>query len=208
MNEADRDLPFEELVRALRAGDGAAWTRVFERLLPRATEQLQKAFGTEIARPENAGGQAVASACRTIYRNIVAGKFELHDWDDLAGLFLTIATNKCVDHLHDQQRFVTNQDSDLPSEPMAPGRSPPEEAIRAEAAQEFRRIVDLVRRRLKRVDERYCEIFKLRLEGRWRNAQIAARVGCSEATVKRAWSYAVHLLKELLDGSVVEDILG
>jgi DNA-directed RNA polymerase specialized sigma24 family protein len=214
LSESGHDLPFEDLVRALRAGDAAAWTRVFDQVLPRVTAALRHDFGAAVARPENAGGQAMASACRTIYRHITKGDFHLHDWNDLAGLFICIATNKCVDKLKDERRLRTQsdlghppgaQEDGPPAEPSA-AEQPLDAVLRNEALQEFRRVVDLVRRRLKWVDPKYSGIFKLRLEGTYTNGQIAEAVGCSTATAKRAWAYAVGLCKTLLDESVVEQL--
>jgi DNA-directed RNA polymerase specialized sigma24 family protein len=213
-DEVSADLPFEHLVAALRAGNTAAWTQVFDRLLPRATEAIRCQFGAEISRAENAGGEAVASACRTIYRNITAGKFELHHWHDLAGLFIRIATNKCIDKLQRDGRLQnwagragSSAYESGTFEPPAAGLTPPQEAVRAEALQEFRRVADLVRRRLERVDPKYCDIFRLRLEGKLTNEQIARCVGCSRATVQRAWAYAADLLKNMLDESLVMNML-
>ena len=156
---------------------------------PRAREAIQRAFGAEEVRPENAGGQAVDSACRTIYRNLRAGKFELNDWSDLAGLFVRIAINKCIDKRREQHRLITNvsngpSDSHQPLEVPAPGGLPIDQVSRAEANEEFHRVVDLVRRRLKRVNPKYVSIFNLRLAGGDTTEQIAQKVKCSEATVK------------------------
>ena len=85
------DLPFDQLVRALRDGDAAAWERVFDKVLPRVKSALRQEFGTEVARSENAGGQALASALGTLYRRLAAGQFVLESWDDLAGLLIRIA---------------------------------------------------------------------------------------------------------------------
>jgi RNA polymerase sigma factor (sigma-70 family) len=203
LEDADGDLPFEELVRSLRAGDAAAWTRVFDRLLPRVQAAVYRAFGSDVARPENAGGQAVASACRSIYRNIVAGRFELNNWSDLAGLFIRIATNKCVDKLRHDQRQVTQSElsSDLDTERGRTAEpSPLDRAIRAETVAEVRCAVDRVRRELGKVNPWYVEVFKLKLEDAYTNEQIAAKVGCSEATVNRAWRHAVRLLRGMLEG--------
>jgi DNA-directed RNA polymerase specialized sigma24 family protein len=205
-------LRFEELATALRAGDAAVWMQVFTRLLPRAREAIQRAFGAEEVRSENAGGQAVDSACRTIYRNLRAGKFELNDWSDLAGLFVRIAINKCIDKRREQHRLITNvsngpSDSHQPLEVPAPGGLPIDQVIRAEANEEFHRVVDLVRRRLKRVNPKYVSIFNLRLAGGDTTEQIAQKVKCSEATVKRAWAYATQLVRRLLDESVIDELV-
>jgi hypothetical protein len=66
----------------------------------------------------------------------------------------------------------------------APGGLPIDQVSRAEANEEFHRVVDLVRRRLKRVNPKYVFIFNLRLAGGDTTEQIAQKVKCSEATVK------------------------
>jgi len=208
------DLCFEDLLRALRHGDEAAWNRVFDQLLPRATAAVRREFGTAVSQPENAGGEAVASACRTIYRNITAGKFALEDWSDLSGLFVRIALNKCVDKLRRQNRepsltnLVAADGSEAPTLLVQlPARDPLplEEMLRREASDEFKRIVDLVRRRFNRKNAQWRAIFNLKLEGNCTNEQIAQKLGCSEKVVKRVWHDAVELLRKLHNGSLNEE---
>jgi DNA-directed RNA polymerase specialized sigma24 family protein len=120
-----------------------------------------------------------------------------------------------VDKLKEEQRLIKwsdltgaadSQAAKAPEDPVAPGISPIDAVIRKETVREFKRVVDLVGRRLRRLNTKYCEIFKLRLECTHPNAEIAAQLDCSEATVKRGWAYAVKLLKALHDGSVVDDL--
>jgi DNA-directed RNA polymerase specialized sigma24 family protein len=216
LDPAGADLPFDALVRALRDGDGAAWERVFDELLPRVKSALRQEFGTEVARSDNAGGQALAPAFRTLYRHLTAGGFQLECWDDLAGLLIRIASQKCLDRLKEGRRLVNWTDLRDPSsesgagpQPVDPGRSPEDAILRAEACDALKRAVDKVRRQLKRSDQngtgKAAEIFRLRLEGVYTNAEIAALVGRSERTVERAWRDAVDLLKGMLDGSVGDE---
>jgi RNA polymerase sigma factor (sigma-70 family) len=209
-------LPFEQLVQALRQGDAAAWAQALDRVLPRVRDALRSRFGSVVAQSENAGGEALASACRTVYSNIARGRYELANWDDLAGLFITIASNKCKDRLRKQQRVVNW--TDLP-DPLgeddarpAGGPSPEAESLRAEARGELKHAIDLVRRRLKRGDVRdggvHAEIFRLRLEGVLGVREIASQVGCAERTVNRVWSEAREQLRKMLDESLVDDLGG
>jgi RNA polymerase sigma factor (sigma-70 family) len=212
LDDLDPAFPFERLLHALRAGDGAAWSDVFERLLPRATSAIRRSFGSTIARSENAGGEAVASACRSIYRNLREGKFELENWDDLTGLFIRIAIHKCIDRLRAERRLVTMTDlgqaldsDNAALEPLDPARSPSDELLRTEALKEFRRVVDLVRRRLNRRNEKWRAIFNLRLEGTYTIAEIARVVGCTQHSVKRVWHEAVEMVKQLYRGSLPDE---
>jgi len=214
-DEVSRELPFEQLLQALRDRDESAWNRVFEQLLPRATAAVRREFGAAVSQPENTGGEAVASACRTFYRNLTDGKFTLQDWNDLSGLFVRITLNKCVDKLRRQSRLAPLTDlvpadcsDDTPTLLGAlPARDPLplEEALRREASAEFKRIVDLVRRRLNRKNERDRAIFNLKLEGTQSNEQIARKLGCSAKAVQRVWHDAVAMLQDLHDGSLNED---
>jgi len=210
--DVSRELPFAELLQALRDGDEAAWNRVFDQLLPRATAAVRREFGAAVSQPENAGGEAVASACRTFFRNITGGKFTLEDWSDLTGLFIRITLNKCVDKLRQQSRQVALTDlvpaegsekaSALLVELPARDPLPLEEVLRREASAEFKRIVDLVRRRFSRKNEQWRTILNLKLEGTSTNEQIANKLGCSERAVKRVWHDAVELLRQLDKGSL------
>ena len=189
------DLSFEEVVAALRRGDVGHWTRVYRALMPLAIEHLRRKFGSEVAREENAGGEAAQSGrTRTFLRNLKAGNWEIHDWDHLAGQFLRIATNKCLDQLKKSRRQVSWTDlggaapegeeqsslAGLQAQPLQL-----EQIIQRETRAEMDRVLDLLRRHLKRANPKYLEICKLRLQGQHTDEQIAATVSCSRATVQR-----------------------
>ncbi len=210
-----RDLSFEEMVAALRRGDVECWTRIYRALVPLASAHLRRKFGSEVAREENAGGEAAHSAYRTFLRNLKAGNWEIHDWDHLAGQFLRIATNKCLDRLKKARQQVnwtdlagSGQGGAVNPVGLEPVQSQPqqlEELIQRETKAEMDRVLDLLRRHLKRANSKYLEICKLRLKGELTDEQIAAEVGCSRATVQRAWAYARDFLKSRLDEANAED---
>ncbi len=207
-------LSFEQVVAALRQGDPECWTRIYQALMPLATEHLRRKFGSGVAREENAGGEAALSAYRTFLRNLKAGNWELHDWDHLAGQFLRIATNKCLDRLRKARQQVcwtdlgvTGHDEEVPIAQEALQTQPQllEVIIQRETRAEIDRVLDLLRRHLKRANAKYLEICKLRLKGELTDDQIAQQVGCSRATVQRAWAYARDFLKRRLDEANAQD---
>jgi RNA polymerase sigma factor (sigma-70 family) len=216
--DVSQELPFVELLQALRDADEATWNRVFDRLLPRATAAVRRELGAAASRPENVGGEAVASACRTFYRNLTAGKFTLESWSDLSGLFIRITLNKCLDSLRRRSReapvtdLVSADGSEAPPDLLAdlPARDPLplDDVLRREADAEFKRVVDLVRRRFGRKNEQWRAIFNLKLEGTCTNEQIAHRLCCSERAVKRVWQEALELLRQLHNGTLNEDDTG
>jgi DNA-directed RNA polymerase specialized sigma24 family protein len=75
--------------------------------------------------------------------------------------------------------------------------SPLEHMIRQEAGLEFKRIVDLVRRRLHRRDPTEREIFNLALEGK-SNQEVIEELGCSLTAVKRCRRFVADLIRRMV----------
>jgi DNA-directed RNA polymerase specialized sigma24 family protein len=88
-----RDIPFEDLERALRRGEGLeAWGDVLEQIVARVAAATRRRFpGAPFWE------DAVQSACRTFLRRARAGAFELSGPQALIGLLVTIAGRKALE---------------------------------------------------------------------------------------------------------------
>src|SRR5689334_5516382 len=90
--ELFRDVPFEDLVRALRTGEGLGhWSLVFERVVARVGAAIRRRF------PQAPfADDAVQSACRTFFRRAREGRFDLEGPGALVALLVGISYRKAL----------------------------------------------------------------------------------------------------------------
>jgi RNA polymerase sigma factor (sigma-70 family) len=188
------------LVLRLQAGDHEAarllWQRYYPRMVALARQKL-KGSPPRVADEEDAALSAFDSFCRRAEQ----GHFpDLKDRDGLWALLVVLTARKAADllrHHHRQKRGggQVRGDSavqlgddgspggldDLPAE----GPTPEEAALLAEE-------VEILLQRLRDPQMRQVAVWKL--EG-YTNAEIAARLVCSEPTVERRLAIIRRLLK-------------
>jgi RNA polymerase sigma factor (sigma-70 family) len=176
----------------LRAGDQAAaqrlWERYFPRLVGLARKKLQgvpRGTGDE----EDVALSAFDSFCRGIER----GRFpQLEDRNNLWSLLIVITARKAID-LRQRLKSATKGGGKLVGESVLDellgdgdgaagmaqvvGREPTPE-LAAEVAEQFQRLLALL------PDEEVRSVALWKFEG-YTNQEIAARLGCADATVER-----------------------
>src|SRR5262245_45449508 len=99
------NIPFEDILRALRLRDQATWTTTLARLTPHVREWLQRKFGDNEVQMVSVD-EAVQSAWRTMFRRIPEGELDLDSWDALAGYLVRVAWNK-VRRMFRQSRGIS-----------------------------------------------------------------------------------------------------
>jgi RNA polymerase sigma-70 factor (ECF subfamily) len=187
--------PFDATMERLRSGDEAAASEVFQRYLRRLIALAGKQFdarGRERADVED----AVVSAFRTFFARAGRGEFDLTGWGQLWSLLAVITLRKCARRRRalkaarrDPSREVDAQsvrDGGLWQVPdQAP--SPEEAAILSETIAELLQDLD--------ADDR--PIVEHILQG-YASEETAARLDCSERTVRRVRQRAKQCLERLL----------
>jgi RNA polymerase sigma-70 factor (ECF subfamily) len=176
------ELPFEELMRRLRAGDQEAATLVFnrftQRLIALARSRLDQRMRQKLD-PED----VVNSAYKSFFVRNREGKFHLESWDSLWGMLTVITVRKCgraIDRFHTQKQDVEREvappreGDGLIYEALASDPTPSEAALLAET-------VENLLRGLPEVEQ---TILALTLQG-YSIAEIKAQVGRTERTVQR-----------------------
>jgi RNA polymerase sigma factor (sigma-70 family) len=190
------------LLARLKDGDHEAarqlWRRYYPRLVGLARKKLQGA-PRRVADEEDAALSAFDSFCRRAEQ----GHFpDLKDRDGLWALLVVLTARKAADLLRHQQRDKrggglvrgdsalepTTGDSGAGGLDEVPGEEPtPLEA--ALLAEEVESLLGRLR------DPALRQLAVWKLEG-YTNAEIAARMGCSEPTVERRLAIVRRLLKE------------
>ncbi|MCA9129259.1 MAG: sigma-70 family RNA polymerase sigma factor [Planctomycetales bacterium] len=121
----------------------------------------------------------VQSACRTFFRRAAAGNFSLESKDDLWRLLLTITLNKVrmQARYHTRDRRAVNKEQALPDSPAL-------QPAEWDSAIENIDLQDMLEAAFTADDGERQRVLQLWLE-QYTQAEIAAKIGCSERTVRR-----------------------
>ena len=190
--------PADDWLRALVAGDEQAvaefWQQYGERLNRLAERHLSPRLQRRVESDD-----VIQSACRTFFRRAQEGQFDLPDAEALWRLLCIITLNKCrmLARYHGRERRSLAREQPLggaadestaPHEPAA-GEAPPDQA--AELADELSQL-------LAGLDAEEQQLVDLKLQ-ELTNDEIAARMNCSERTVRRILKRVqTHLQHKLL----------
>jgi RNA polymerase sigma-70 factor (ECF subfamily) len=198
-----RDPVFEELMARLQAGDEAAATEVFahfaRRLIGLARSRLSPLIRKKVD-PED----IVQSVFRSFFLRQADGGFDLQSWDSLWSLLVVITLRKCG---HKMAEF-TGPKRDVRRETTPPdGASsshsglvvPDGDPTPAEAAT----LADTLEAAMRPLQPREREVFELRLQGHT-SAEISARIGRSESTVRWILKRIRTRLQEIRDRAAAE----
>ena len=178
------DQDWEKMIHGLRTGDQQAcadfWNQFGSRLQAVAQKQLSERIQRRVGSDD-----VVQSACRTFFRRLNEGQFDLPDvdalWRLMCAITLTKARRSARDHSRQKRGVSAEQYLDAATES---GNRPPEvaggEATPLDAAM-FADQLDLL---LEQLSPQECQVLDLKLQNHT-NEEIAEQVGCSERTVRR-----------------------
>jgi DNA-directed RNA polymerase specialized sigma24 family protein len=191
--ESEGDGSVTRWISDLRSGgDSAAqhlWDRYFKRLVRLARKKLRNNRRPRTAEDEE---DAALSAFDSFCRGVDRGRFpQLTDRDDLWRLLVKITVRKAYDQIERQGAAKRGGGklvgvSDLPGAGDDLGGDALDGLIGDEPPPEFAAMVAEQHSRLRDAlgDESLRQVLDLRLEG-WTRVEIAGRMGCTMATVKR-----------------------
>jgi RNA polymerase sigma-70 factor (ECF subfamily) len=188
--------PFDATMERLRSGDEAAAAEVFHRYLRRLIALAGKQFDAQ-TRERADVEDAVLSAFRTFFARAGRGEFDLAGWGQLWSLLAVITLRKCARRRRalkaarrDPSREVDAQGprGDGLWQVPDPAPSPVEAAILSETIEELLDDLD--------ADDR--PIVEHILQG-YTAEETAARLDCSERTVRRVRQRAKQCLERLID---------
>ena len=174
---------WKDLIQGLRDGDPVAcnefWNQYGSMLQNLAQKQLSERLQRRVGSDD-----VVQSACRTFFRRMSDGQFDLPDSDSLWRLMCAITVTKARraarDNTRQKRGLQAEQYIDAATDESGgfqiEGSSPvPAEEIELADQMEFL---------LARLSPQECQVFDLRMQN-YTNPEIAATLKCSERTVRR-----------------------
>ena len=176
---------WDELIKGLRNGDQDACSEFWNQYGPmlqgvaqnHLSERLQRRVGSD---------DVVQSACRTFFRRISEGQFDVPDadalWRLMCAITLTKARRAARDHSRQKRGMQAEQyidaasdQSNAPSYQLTGNTPSPLDAAA---------FSDQMDQLLSRLNPQECQVLDLKLQNHT-NDEIAAEMGCSERTVRR-----------------------
>lgn len=174
----------DNLITGLREGNEEACTRFWNEFGTRLQAVAQQQLSERIQRRVGSD-DVVQSACRTFFRRLHAGQFDLPDvdalWRLMCAITLTKARRAARDHSRkkrgvnsEQYLDATTDSDDRPMEVAGDSVSPIDAAMFAEQLSSL----------LDSLTPQECQVLDLKLQNHT-NDEIAAQIACSERTVRR-----------------------
>ena len=183
--ESFRDEDWDRLINGLREGDQQACSEFWNNFGPmlegvarkRLSERLQRRVGPD---------DVVQSACRTFFRRVSAGQFDLPDADALWRLMCAITLTKARRAARDHSRQKRSMQSEqyLDDTTSDDQRSGAEIPSNDDAPFEAAAFSDQMSVLLGSLSPKECQVLDLKLQNHT-NEEIAAQMQCSERTVRR-----------------------
>jgi RNA polymerase sigma factor (sigma-70 family) len=189
------DGSFQTTMAQLLSGDHTAAAHVFERYVRRLIALAGKQLDAQ-TRQRIDVEDAVLSACKSFFLRARRGEFDLSGWDELWSLLAVITLRKCARRRRDLKAARRDPAREVRLQSVLADQawqfadhtpSPLEAAILAETAEGLFRALDPADR----------QVVEHILQG-YTAAETAARVDCSERTVRRVRKRAKRLLEKFV----------
>lgn len=182
LNESDWD----QLVLGLRAGTPEAcakfWKHYGSELMRLAdrhiSERLKRRVGAD---------DLVQSACRTFFRRLSDGQFELPDADALWRLMVAITVTKARRAARNHGRAKRDMNAEVRIDDAAGYEGKMDQAGLVDASDspiDVAEFHDQMERLFECLSDQECQVVNLKLQ-QFTNREIAERMACSERTVRR-----------------------
>jgi RNA polymerase sigma-70 factor, ECF subfamily len=192
----DFDATFDEVMRRVRAGDGAAESALFQQYARRLIALAARQFDASL-RDRADVELVVLSACKSFFLRNRHGEFQVDDWGELWSVLAMITLRKCAKRLRhlraarrDAGREVAWPDGDGDPSYLLLDRDP----TPVEAAT----LTDTIETLLQTMTPNDRPVVEQILMG-YTAEEVAAQLGCSERTVRRVRQRAQRRLERLAD---------
>ena len=175
---------WDQMIDGLRSGDDAAYEKFWNELGGLLQNVAEKQLGNRL-KQRVGSDDIVQSACRTFFRRVSGGQFDLPDSEALWRLMCSITLNKARrasrDHLRkkrgmDREVHLSSGDNDSNRE-LEPGSTESEPLDAACVADQMTGL-------LEGLSDRHCRVLDLKLQ-QYTNDEIAEKLSCSERSVRR-----------------------
>lgn len=197
------DQEWDSLIKGLRDGDEDAcadfWKQYGSLLEGVASKQLSERLQRRVGSDD-----VVQSACRTFFRRVGEGQFELPDADALWRLMCAITLTKARRAGRDHSRQKRGMSQEQYIDAQAGGDDDRKFDIegRQETPLNAVLVSDQIQTLLGNLSEQECQIFDLKLQN-FTNDEIADQLKCSERTVRRLTSQIRDRWNTLFDESTI-----
>ena len=179
------DENWDQLLDGLKEADPEACRVFWEHYGPLLEAVAQRQISQRLQRrvgPDD----VVQSACRTFFRRMSSGQFELPDSESLWRLMCTITVTKARRAARDQSRQKRGMDQEQYIDATNADGTSNHAQIESENQTPYEAVAvaDQLETLLGRLSEEECNVLDLKLQ-QLTNDEIAAQIGCSERTVRR-----------------------
>lgn len=194
---------WDEWIAGLRQGDDAVCMEFWSQFGPALEGMARKQLSDRLQRRVGAD-DIVQSACRTFFRRMSAGQFELEDSDALWRLMCALTLTKARRAARDQSRLkrgmqnevyidaARSQDGDSAKHDL-PDQATSNPVSAALFADELNHL-------LEKLSPQECQVLEMKLANHTVE-EIAAQLQCSERTVRRVSSQIRERWTELFDAT-------
>ena len=181
----DTDEEWEQLIQGLRSGDQDACAAFWKQYGPLLESVAERQLSDRIKRRVGSD-DVVQSACRTFFRRVSEGQFELPDAESLWRLICSITLTKARRVARDQLRQKRGVDREQPIDASADGERSPAANLDGKVATpiDVAEVADQMQALLSGLGNQEAQILDLKLQ-QCTNDEIAEQLGCSERTVRR-----------------------
>ena len=181
MNDDD----WHRMITGLRSGDSDACTDFWKAYGPLLETVAQRQLSGRLQRRVGSD-DIVQSACRTFFRRVSDGQFDLPDADALWRLICSITLTKARRSARNQLRQKRGLDREqyLDAEDTDGNRPGANMAGQVDSPIDAALVADEMQALLTGLGEQECAILDLKLQ-QFTNDEIADQLGCSERTVRR-----------------------
>lgn len=176
---------WDQLILGLRNGDEKACTDFWNQYGPMLQGVAQKQLSDRLQRRVGSD-DVVQSACRTFFRRISEGQFDVPDADALWRLMCAITLTKARRAARDHSRLKRGMQSEQYLDAHSDDPDSPQIQLsgKEQAPVDAVAFADQMDQLLSRLNPQECQVLDLKLQNHT-NDEIASKVGCSERTVRR-----------------------
>lgn len=176
---------WDEMIEGLRSGEPEACRKFWIQYGPLLETVAQRQLSAKVQRRVGAD-DVVQSACRTFFRRVSDGQFELPDADALWRLMCTITLTKArrVARNQNRQKRGLQREQGLQQTDSSGDERQWDVADSGPSAIEAVEVADQLQHLLAGLNSDECQVLDLKMQ-QLTNDEIAERLGCSERTVRR-----------------------
>ena len=190
---------WDRMINGLRDGEQQACSDFWNRYGPMLQGVAQKQLSDRLQRRVGSD-DVVQSACRTFFRRVSSGQFELPDADALWRLMCAITLTKARRAARDHSRLKRGMDQEqyLDASPDDSTGRRPELAGSEQTPLDAVEFSDQMDKLLSNLSPQECEVLDMKLQNHT-NDEIANKMNCSERTVRRLTNQIRSRWSDLFD---------